>query len=216
MKNKLIQAVFDLDEDLVIDIIKQRAAEGADPIETIDLVQKGIIKVGKEYDKGNYFIADLIMSGLIFNEVMKYIPFQDMEDDAVNTEVRVIMATVEKDIHDIGKNISYNYFRSRGVSPKDLGIDVSPERIVDSIKPGEPTVLFLSGLITASYDSMKKTVALVHEKGLQDTVKIVICGLVDEAVRQYTGADFWVKDVVDSYKKYQELCLWFREGRSAE
>ncbi len=142
MKNKLIQAVFDLDEDLVIDIIKQRAAEGADPIETIDLVQKGIIKVGKEYDKGNYFIADLIMSGLIFNEVMKYIPFQKMEDDAVNPEVRVIMATVEKDIHDIGKNISYNYFRSRGVSPKDLGIDVSPERIVDSIRAGEPTALF--------------------------------------------------------------------------
>jgi methanogenic corrinoid protein MtbC1 len=119
--------------------------------------------------------------------------------------IKTIFATVEGDIHDIGKDIAITYFNSKGATPIDLGVNVFPEIILDHIPENEYTVLFLSGLITASYDSMKKTVGLIKEKGLRQRVFVIICGLVDEKVKNYVEADYFVKDVVESYDLYLKL-----------
>lgn len=178
--------------------------EGEDPISIIRQIQEGVNRVGACYNQGKYFIADLIMSGLIFKEAMKLIDFP-AENPFPSNSVKIIFATVENDIHDIGKNIAVAYFNSKGAKPIDLGVNVPPRIILDHINKNEPTALFLSGLITSSYYSMKKTIALLKEKGLKDNVTVIICGLVDEDVRNYVEADYFVKDVVESYELYIKI-----------
>lgn len=204
MQDQLIDAVLELNEDLVIDIVNQKLSEGENPITIIKQIQEGVNKVGIYYDLGKYFIADLIMSGLIFKEVMALI---DFPTDTLphSHQVKTIFATVENDIHDIGKNIAVTYFNSKGVKPIDLGVNVSPNTILDQMKENEPVILFLSGLITSSYYSMKKTISLLKENGLKDHVIVVICGLVDEDVKNYVEADYFIKDVVESYELYLDI-----------
>ncbi|NLY70971.1 MAG: cobalamin-binding protein [Clostridiales bacterium] len=202
MIDPLTEAMYKLDEDLVISIVKERSAQGVDPLHIINQVQQGLALVGKEYDEGHYFIADLIMGGLIFNEILQYIPF-DTKFNSNEQNINVIFATVEHDIHDIGKNIAYNFFKSRGIVVKHLGVDVPAEEIIQHLKEDQYNLLFLSGLITASFDSMKKTINLIEERGLRSKVKVVISGLVDEAVCEYVKADAIAKDVVEGYTIYQ-------------
>ena len=204
MQDQLIDAVLELNEDLVIDIVNRKLSEGENPIAIIREIQEGVNKVGIYYDQGKYFIADLIMSGLIFKEAMQVISFPT-DNPQENTPIKTIFATVENDIHDIGKNIAVTYFNSKGVKPIDLGVNVSPKTIVDQIAENEYAALFLSGLITSSYYSMKKTISLLKERGLKDRVTVIICGLVDEDVRKYVEADYFVKDVVQSYELYLEI-----------
>ncbi|MDF2654895.1 MAG: putative cobalamin binding protein [Bacillota bacterium] len=204
MEDQLIDAVLELNEDLAIDIVSQRMREGVNPVSIISLVQEGVNRVGIYYNQGRYFIADLIMSGLIFKEVIKLIQFPP-EDSALPQPVKAIFATVERDIHDIGKNIAVTYFNSKGIHPVDLGVNVPPAVILEHITKDEPVVLFLSGLITSSYYSMKKTIHLLKEKNLRGNVIVVICGLVDEEVKNYVEADYFVKDIVESYELYVKL-----------
>jgi len=204
MEDQLIDAVLELNEDLAIDIVSQRIREGESPVSIISLVQEGVNRVGIYYNQGRYFIADLIMSGLIFKEVIKLITFPP-EDSALPQPVKAIFATVERDIHDIGKNIAVTYFNSKGIHPVDLGVNVPPEVILEQITEDAPVVLFLSGLITSSYYSMKKTVSLLKERGLRGNVVVVICGLVDEEVKNYVEADYFVKDIIESYELYVKL-----------
>ena len=204
MQDQLIDAVLELNEDLVIDIVNKKLSESENPISIVKQVQEGINKVGIYYDQGKYFIADLIMSGLIFKEVMKLIDFPS-DNLVLCHHIKTIFATVENDIHDIGKNIAVTYFNSKGVKPIDLGVNVSPNTILDQIKENEHVALFLSGLITSSYYSMKKTISLLKEKGLKNHVIVIICGLVDEDVKNYVEADYFIKDVVESYELYVEI-----------
>jgi len=217
MQDQLIDAVLELNEDLVIDIVNRKLSEGENPISIIREIQEGVNKVGIYYDQGKYFIADLIMSGLIFKEAMRLISFPS-DNPAQRNPIKTIFATVENDIHDIGKNIAVTYFNSKGVKPIDLGVNVSPKEIVDQIEENEYVALFLSGLITSSYYSMKKTISLLKEKGLKDRVTVIICGLVDEDVRKYVEADYFIKDVVQSYELYLDIAksAGYLEGKTFE
>ena len=204
MEDQLINAVFELNEDLAIELVKKKLEEGEDPISVIKLVQEGVSRVGIHYEQGKYFIADLIMSGLIFKEVVKLITFTS-DQTSPSSSIQTIFATVESDIHDIGKNIALTYFNAKGAAPIDLGVNVMPETILNHIGENEYVALFLSGLITSSYHYMKKTVALLKEKGLRQHVTVILCGLVDEDVKNYVEADFFVKDIVESYELYLKL-----------
>lgn len=210
MEDQLIDAMLELNEDLVLELVSQRVAAGEDPLTIIRTIQKGVIGVGDYYDQGKYFIADLIMSGLIFKEVVKLLEFP-LTGAGDENAVRTIFATVEKDIHDIGKNIAVTYFNSKGVHPIDLGVNVPPETILEQVKDGEETVLFLSGLITSSYYSMRQTIELLKENNLKDRVTVIICGLVDDEVKTFVGADFFVKDVVESFDVYMALAQAMHE-----
>jgi len=204
MEDQLIDAIFELKEDLAIELVKKKLDEGEEPISVIKLVQEGVNRVGIHYEQGQYFIADLIMSGLIFKEVVKLINFTS-DPASPSPSLKTIFATVEGDIHDIGKNIAITYFNSKGAAPIDLGVNVLPDTILDQIPENAYVALFLSGLITSSYYSMKKTVDLLKEKGLRQHVFVIICGLVDEKVKDYVEADYYVKDVVVGYELYLKL-----------
>ncbi|MBC6679421.1 cobalamin B12-binding domain-containing protein [Zhenpiania hominis] len=207
MKKDLIQAVYELDEDLVLELVQEKIAIGENSLSIVNQIQQGISLISDAYDSGEYFIADLIMAGIIFESVIGILDFSDPCDVSLpeKLQVKVIAATVKGDIHDIGKNLSKTYFLSRGVEIEDLGVDIPPQEIVKQVAQYNKVLLFLSGLVSESYDSMKETINLLETSGLRDRVHVVICGAVDKDVCRFTRADNWVNDLVSGYDIFKKI-----------
>lgn len=193
MEDLLVSAVVELNEKKVIKLVKQELKNTKDHLSVLERVRTGIEIVGKRYAEGEYFIADLIMSGLIFKQVLKYVDFPK-ENVSEFAGVNVIFATVEQDIHDVGKNVTIDFFKSRGINVTDLGVDVPASRIIEEIEKTKAPILCLSGLISSSYKSMKKTIELLKKKQLRQKVKVIIGGNVNEEIKEYVGADYWTSN----------------------
>lgn len=207
MNQDLIQAVFELDEELVLELAEKEIAAGETSLSIVSQIQEGITRISDAYDDGEYFIADLIMAGIIFESVIGILKFSEPFDVSLpeNLQVKVIAATVQDDIHDIGKNLSKTYFLSRGVEVEDLGVDIPPQEIAAKVAEYDKVLLFLSGLVSASYESMKETIELLETSGLRDRVHVVICGAVDSDICRYTKADNWVNDLVSGYDIFEKI-----------
>lgn len=193
MEDLLISAIAELNEEKALKIVKQELKNRKEPLDLLERVHTGMKIVGARYEEGTYFIADLIMSGLIFNAILDVVHFPT-DNTAEFAGLVVIFATVEQDIHDVGKNVTISFLKSRGINTIDLGVDVPAARIVEEIEKTGATVLCLSGLITSSYKSMKKTIDLLKKKQLRQKIKVIIGGNVDENVKEFVGADYWTTD----------------------
>jgi 5-methyltetrahydrofolate--homocysteine methyltransferase len=110
---------------------------------------------------------------------------------------RFVIGTVAGDIHDIGKDIVAFMLDVNGFDVYDLGVDVPAKEFVEKIKEVKPEIVGLSGFLTLAFDSIKETVEAIKAAGLRDKVKIMIGGgQIDEAVRNYTGADAYRPDAM--------------------
>jgi len=188
-------------EDKVLSLVRHGLSEGIDPYVILEDVRIGIDIVADMYSQGKYFLADLVMAAEIYKEAQQIILGSPEDEQQENPQV--IFGTVEKDIHDIGKNIAVTTMRQYRITVLDMGVDVSPDVFVDKLQETGAPILCMSGLISDAYDSMKKTVSLVTEKMNSLKPITVIGGLVNESVCQYTGADYWVKSCTDG----ANLCL---------
>lgn len=192
--NKLAEAMGDLDEDVMVETLEQVMAEGgADAQKAMEACQKGMDTVGSLFEEGEYFVGDLIYAGELMTkavEILKDALITDGGEDTV--KARMILCTVKDDLHDIGKNIVRSMLEAAGFEVLDLGIDVAPEKIVETAKAEGINIIGLSGVLTLAIDSMKDTIDAFKEAGMRDDVKIVIGGApVNAEVCEQTGADAW-------------------------
>ena len=192
--NKLAEAMGDLDEDVLVETLEQVMAEGgADAQKAMEACQKGMDTVGSLFEEGEYFVGDLIYAGELMTkavEILKDALITDGGEDTV--KARMILCTVKDDLHDIGKNIVRSMLEAAGFEVLDLGIDVAPEKIVETAKAEGINIIGLSGVLTLAIDSMKDTIDAFKEAGMRDDVKIVIGGApVNAEVCEQTGADAW-------------------------
>ena len=204
MQDSIYSAIITLDENKVIKLARKKLKENCSPLEIVEEVHKGVEKIGELYEQGKFYIADLIMSGMIFEEVLKLLNFPK-DEESVFDGFNIVFATVEKDIHDVGKNVTISLYRSKGFRVTDLGVDVSPDRIVEEIEKTGTRILCLSGLITSSFGSMKKTIKLLEKKNLRNNVKIIIGGNVNEKIMEFTGADYWTRNCSDGLKICEKI-----------
>ena len=207
----LTYAMGKLDEDTVFNLVRQGLEQGVDSLEMIEEARAGMEKVGELYDEGKYFLCDLMVGADIFTEVINLV-LKSTDIEPVSIFPPIIFGTVGGDIHDIGKNIMISVLKSKGCQVYDLGVDVPEAKFVEAIKETGSSVLCLSGLITTAYESMKKTVDLLEQEGLRSKVSVVIGGLVNEAVKNYTGADYWVTDC----GKGSALCIRIMHDQSSK
>jgi len=207
MDNRLVQNVADLNEEEVLAQIRKELAAGTDPGAILEACRKGMNLVGERYEKHEYFVADLMMVGMIFKEAMEILsPKLKGMATAAASKGTVVFGTVAGDIHDIGKNVVVSMLGAAGFDVHDLGVDVPVDKFVAEVKVTGAKVLGLSGLITVSYDGMKATIEALKAAGLRDKTKVMIGGgIVNESVRQYTGADAWGKDANEAVAICQRL-----------
>lgn len=205
----LIHAMAQLDEERVINIVKWELEQGVAPYAVLENARLGMERVTELYSKGRYFLGDIIVAGEIFQSVVDLV-LQMKSIEPVTGLPPIVFGTVEGDIHDIGKNIIIGVLRSKGFNVIDLGVDVSPDIFVDAVKRSGSPILCLSGLITTAYDSMRATTKLLDAEDLKGRVAVIIGGLVNEAIRCYTGADY----CFTSCTGVPELCRHLLKGYS--
>ncbi len=197
MRDDLIDAMANLEEDKAIAIVRKKIEAGETAFDIVEQCRKGVEIVGKKYSEGQYYLSDLIMSEAILKEVMEIIEPHFPKNGTEPNGTKVIMGTIEGDIHDLGKNIVIYLLRSSGYHVYDLGVDVPPEKFVETIKETGAKIVGVCVLLTFCIGSIKKLVDLLAETGLRDEVAVVLGGYpVDEQVKEYTGADFVANDAV--------------------
>jgi len=199
----LAQLLSDLKEDEAKKYVKEALEKGTDPTKLLEEAKEGMSIVGQRFSSGEYFIPDLLYSGEIMKELVALLEpkLKEVRGTEAKKLGKVIIATVEGDIHDIGKNLVVFMLEIGGFEVYDLGIDVPVQTIVDKVKETNAPVVGLSGFLTLAYDSMKKTIESLEAAGLRDKVKVMIGGgQIDEHVKEYTGADAFGLDAMDAVK----------------
>ena len=171
------------------------------PIEIIDgILVPALNEVGKEFEENTIFLPSLLMSaetaGTSFEIIKEYIT-----DSGEKTEEKgkILIATVEGDIHDIGKNIVKVLLENYGFSVIDMGKDIPPEAIVEKAEKENIKLVGLSALMTTTVPSMEKTISLLKEKNPQ--IAVMVGGAVlTEDYAKTIGADFYGKDAMASVR----------------
>jgi 5-methyltetrahydrofolate--homocysteine methyltransferase len=197
MTEALVQALVDMKEAEALQTAKQLLDQGISPMEILESCSKAMEVVGQRFEKGVYFLPHLMMAGEMLKQITSVIKPLIEEQKTGDQGGKVLIGTVEGDIHDIGKNIVVFLLEANGFQVRDIGINQKPSKFVEAIKEFQPKVVGMSGLLTLAFDSMKKTVQAIQEAGLRDRVKIVIGGgVVTEKIKEYSGADAYAPDAM--------------------
>jgi len=205
MSKELIEAMVGMKEQEAISIAKGLVDKGEDPLNIFASCREAMDMVGKRFEKGEFFLPELMMAGEMLRQISELIKPLMKGDVQTERLGKVIVGTVQGDIHDIGKDIVVLMLDVNGFEVMDLGIDVPPEKFIDAIKDFRPTVVGLSGFLTLAFDSMKETVDAIKAAGLRDNIKIMIGGgQIDDEIKKYTTADAYGKDAMEAVKLTKE------------
>jgi Predicted cobalamin binding protein len=210
MFEKLVEAMSTMKETEALAIAKALIEAGEDPMKIVERCSAAMEIVGKRFEAGECFLPELMLAGEIVKQISEMVKPKIKGGAALSKKGRVLIGTVEGDIHDIGKDIVAFLLDVNGFEVRDIGVDVSPATFIKTIEEVRPQVLGLSGLLTVAYDSMKNTVRAIEEAGLRDRIKIMIGGgQMSENVRKYAGADAFGKDALEGValvKKWTRDC----------
>ena len=194
-----VEEIVELNEETVMEILRNRLAKNEDPMAIMNDVKVAMKKIGDLYASSVYFLPDLIMSGEILRQIFELVGPKIKDVDTTEKKGKILLATVEGDIHDIGKDIVKFLLDINGYDVLDLGVDVPAKVIVDNIKEYNPDFVALSGFLTIAYDAMKVAIEKIKDAGLRDAVKIMIGGgVIDEKILTYVGADAYGDSAMDA------------------
>ena len=197
--NDITEAIKELEEEKVLKLVKDKLDAGVDPIKILEECRIGMAEIGKG-SGDTVFLTDLIMAGEIFNEAMELL-MPKLVGSSTKSLGKVVIGTVEGDIHNIGKDIAINFLKAEGFEVIDLGVDVPAQKFVDAVKEHNPPVVGMSGLLTLSIEPMKKSIEALAAANLREGLKVIIGGeRTDDDICKYVGADAWVNDVIDGVK----------------
>jgi len=207
---QLTDALVELKPDETIALIKQRVDAGDDPIFILEECRQGMTLVGELYNKGDYYLAELMLSAEIFKAAMEVLEPHLAGAHSQGSTGKVVLATLKGDIHDLGKNIFAVLLKAQGFEVTDMGVDVPAAKIVDMVQATQPDFVGFSSLITTAFDQMKMAATMLDEAGLRKNLKLMIGGgVTTHQVRDYVGADFQTTDAT----KGMAYCLDIVKGK---
>lgn len=193
------------DKESIIREVKKEVEAGEKPSAVIEkYLIPGINQVGEYYDNKKYFLPQLIAGANAMKEAMEYLEPLLLADKKDEAKATVVIATVEGDIHDIGKNLVVLMLKNYGYRVFDMGKDVPAESIVNKAIEENAQIIGLSALMTTTMMRMKDVVDLAKEKGCQ--AKIIIGGAcITESFAEEIGADGYSKDASECVKLIDSL-----------
>jgi methanogenic corrinoid protein MtbC1 len=202
MKEQLINAIADMQEDEALKLTQQMLDSGEDPNEILDAGKEAMKLVGDRYEHKEYFLPELIVGGEILKEIGDIVkPHLKARSGSTKPLGKVVMGTVEGDIHDIGKDVVGFMLDVNNFEVHDIGVDASSAKFIEAIRDVKPDIVGMSGFLTLAFDQMKGTIDAIKQAGLRDSVKIMIGGApMDEAAAVYVGADAFGADATTAVK----------------
>ena len=209
----LQEAILQMDYSLVAKAAKEAMDAKVDPLQAItEGMSPAMALIGEKFQTGEYFLPELIVAADVMKEGLKIInPYLPKKGSRVGR--KLVIATVEGDNHDIGKNIVSTLLTARGFEVIDLGVDIPSRKIVESVKEHQPAILGLSALLTLTMLKMREVITALKEAGLKEKLKVIIGGSsVTPEFARSIGADFSTTNAVEGVEKCLE---WVKsqEGR---
>ncbi len=210
MSEELALAIVELQRDKAMDLVKRRSEKGESPLQILEECRQGMTIVGQRFQTGEYFLAELILSAEIFKEAVGILDPYLTATDPQESRGKVIVATLQGDIHDLGKNLFAALVKAQGFEVHDLGVDVAPALVVEKVKEVKPDFVGFSALITSVFDAMKEAAEMLEEAGLRNQFKLMVGGgIATEMVKDYINADFYTTDAMEGV----EYCMKSTGGK---
>jgi len=203
--NRLRECIFKLDIEGIRQACQDALAAGISPtVAVTEGMAKGMDIVGKKYEAGEYFLSELIMAGETMKEGMKILE-PHLKEDKIPRLGKVVLATVQGDLHDIGKNVCATLLSAAGFKVIDLGVDVPTQRILETVRLQKPDILGMSSLLTVTMSEMENVIKELEEVGLRDKVKVIVGGApLSDSYAKEIGADAYASDAVSGVNVCKE------------
>lgn len=181
MENEILEnlsrSVLTFDERGAAEWAERAVAEGVDPLKAMDALVVAIKEVGDAFGRGDAFLPELIGAAGSLLRAMPIIEAEILRRGAERKSLgKVVIGSVAGDIHNIGKSMVSSLLTAAGFSVHDLGIDVSTEKFLRSVKEHQPDILAMSALLTTTAPEGKKVIDALKEAGMRDKVKVMIGG----------------------------------------
>jgi len=203
----LKQAIIDLNQLKVESLIEQVTRERMDFLQAIEWCAAGLKEVGAQFESGDIFLPELMKSGQIMKTVLSVLE-PEMKKEGTRKQIlgRVLVGTVEGDVHDIGKNIVDTMFVINGFEVTDLGKDVPASRFVEETKKIEPDIVATSAMLTTTMTAQRDLVDSFIEAGLRNQIKILVGGApVTQDWAERIGADGYGGNAVEGVRTAKKL-----------
>lgn len=209
-ENVLLQSVYDGvlkgNKASIVSHTKEAVESGMEPNSILnEALLPAINQVGEYFDKGKYFLPQLIGSAETMKLAIEHLEPLLMKKDGAEEMPVIVIATVEGDIHDIGKNLVTLMLKNHGFRVYDLGKDVSREKIIDAAIEYHAEIIALSALMTTTMKEMQRVIDYARERGVK--AKVMIGGaVITQDYADEIGADGYSKDAADAVKLAKKLC----------
>jgi len=201
----LKESIVALDFAGVVKLAKEAIEAGVDPNKAInESMVPGMAIVGEKFEKGDYFLSELVVAAEVMKEGLKVItPY--IKGEGAQKLGKVVIATVEGDHHDLGKNIVTSLLRMQGFEVIDLGVDVATEKIIGAVKEHQPSILGMSALLTLTMPKMGEVIKALKAASMRQKVKVIIGGTaITQDFAASIGADHKAVNALEGVKKCVE------------
>jgi methanogenic corrinoid protein MtbC1 len=192
----LKEAVVRFDIDNIRALAEKALSQGVSAYDgVINGMAKGMDVVGQKYQLGEFFLPELVMAGETFKEGMKVFGAH-LKPSEIGAQGRVVIGTVEGDLHDIGKNIVASLVEASGFEVHDLGVDVTADRFLAKTKEASADVVAMSALLSTTFPHMREVVDVIRKAQVHS--KIIVGGApLNAETAKSLGADGYGRDAVE-------------------
>ena len=211
---RLGEVLIDLDEGAVADLTRDLLSREVEPVEILTTCEQALAAIGEKYEAGEYFISGLIMAGEMMSRITELLTPYLVTPEAHILRGRILIGTIEGDIHDLGKNIAGALLSAHGFQVLDLGVDVPAADFVKEARHFKPEIIGLSALLGSCFPALSQTISRLKEmRGADKVPAIFISGaqITDDHRKMY-GADFQAANAFDTVR----LCERIIRGESGD
>lgn len=200
MYKKLAQAVIDGEKEDAVDLAKQALDQELDPLACIaNGLTKGIQQVGELFASGEYYLPELIVGADAMKAALEILEPALTGDQQREIVGRVVIGTVEGDLHEIGKTLVGTLLTANGFKVIDIGVDKTTEEFIAAIKDNDATIVGASALLTTTMVQQQKLIDSIKEAGLRKQVKVMVGGApVTQKYAEQIGADGYAEDAISA------------------
>jgi dimethylamine corrinoid protein len=205
--NEIIEAIIGLDGDKIAALSLKAVADGINPLAVVnDALTAGLRKVGDLFADEEMFLPELVKAGNLVAAAMEKIKPHLAAGDSFGRKGLSLIATVEGDVHDIGKNLVVLLLSSSGYEVVDLGKSIPTRIIVEKVKQMKPDLLGLSALLSTTMPAQRKVIQALEEAGIRERLKIMVGGApVTRSWAEKIGADGFAEDASSAVKEADRL-----------
>lgn len=188
----------ELKRDEVLATVKTRVERGDDSFEILEDARRAMTAVGYKFKEGEMFLAEMLLAAEIFKEIVAILKPLLVLARPPESRGTIVLATPQGDIHDLGKNIFATLLDGQGFRVYDLGVDVDPSLVIETIREVKPDFVGFSALITTAFASMKHVTDILEKEALRDNFKLMVGGgVTTPMLKEHIGADFQSTDAME-------------------